>query len=138
MIGKKEDVPEARLLRFILESGFSTATTVTGLAGRGVGMDVVSNEVKQIGGSMEINSVAGRGTCFTLRIPFSLAVMQAIGVTVGKRPFLVPLNSVGGVARMLPSDYAALRNSDAPVQNLRAESTRSWSWNHCWANKRSR
>ncbi len=115
MMTRKEDVPEARLLSFILESGFSTATTVTGLAGRGVGMDVVSNEVKQIGGSMEIKSVAGQGTCFTLRIPFSLAVMQAIGVTVGKRPFLVPLNSVGGVARMPPADYAALRASDDPV-----------------------
>jgi chemosensory pili system protein ChpA (sensor histidine kinase/response regulator) len=121
MITRKEDVPEARLLNFILESGFSTATTVTGLAGRGVGMDVVSNEVKQIGGSMEIKSVAGKGTCFTLRIPFSLAVMQAIGVTVGKRPFLVPLNSVGGVARMMPADYAALRNSHEPVYEFAGE-----------------
>ncbi len=121
MITRKEDVPEARLLNFILESGFSTATTVTGLAGRGVGMDVVSNEVKQIGGSMEIRSVPGKGTCFTLRIPFSLAVMQAIGVTVGKRPFLVPLNSVGGVARMPPADYAALRNSAEPVYEFAGE-----------------
>ena len=121
MITRKEDVPEARLLNFILESGFSTATTVTGLAGRGVGMDVVSNEVKQIGGSMEIKSVAGKGTCFTLRIPFSLAVMQAIGVTVGNRPFLVPLNSVGGVARMPPADYAALRNSADPVYEFAGE-----------------
>jgi chemosensory pili system protein ChpA (sensor histidine kinase/response regulator) len=121
MITRKEDVPEARLLNFILESGFSTATTVTGLAGRGVGMDVVSNEVKQIGGSMEIKSVAGKGTCFTLRIPFSLAVMQAIGVTVGKRPFLVPLNSVGGVARMMAADYAALRNSHEPVYEFAGE-----------------
>jgi chemosensory pili system protein ChpA (sensor histidine kinase/response regulator) len=122
MIDKTEEITEQRLLGFILESGFSTAATVTGLAGRGVGMDVVSNEIKQIGGSMEIASEAGKGTCFTIRIPFSLAVMQAIGITVGERPFLVPLNSVGGVARMLPSDYIALRNSSTPVYEFAGES----------------
>jgi len=122
MIGEDEELTEKRLLSFILESGFSTATTVTGLAGRGVGMDVVSNEIKQIGGSMEIASDSGRGTCFTIRIPFSLAVMQAIGITVGSRPFLVPLNSVGGVARMSPADYTALHNSDSPVYEFAGES----------------
>ncbi len=95
---------------------------MTGLAGRGVGMDVVSNEIKQIGGSMEIESEPGKGTCFTIRIPFSLAVMQAIGITVGERPFLVPLNSVGGVARMLPADYTALRANDSPVYEFAGES----------------
>jgi chemosensory pili system protein ChpA (sensor histidine kinase/response regulator) len=121
MINHAEHITDKRLLEFILESGFSTATTVTGLAGRGVGMDVVRNEIKQIGGSMEIASEAGKGTCFTIRIPFSLAVMQAIGITVGDRPFLVPLNSVGGVARMLPSDYLALRNSTSPVYEFAGE-----------------
>jgi len=122
MIGKEEQVTEQRLLNFILESGFSTATTVTGLAGRGVGMDVVSSEIKQIGGSMEIASYPGKGTCFTIRIPFSLAVMQAIGINVGNRAFMVPLNSVGGVARMLPSEYNALRNSEAPEYEFAGES----------------
>jgi chemosensory pili system protein ChpA (sensor histidine kinase/response regulator) len=121
MISKDEQVTEKRLLGFILESGFSTSTTVTGLAGRGVGMDVVSSEIKQIGGSMDIASEAGKGTCFTIRIPFSLAVMQAIGINVGDRPFLVPLNSVGGVARMLPAEYTALRNSESPVYEFAGE-----------------
>ncbi|HMB61001.1 MAG TPA: Hpt domain-containing protein, partial [Xanthomonadales bacterium] len=122
MLGKDEDISDSRLVNFILESGFSTAETVTGLAGRGVGMDVVNNEIKQIGGSMEIDSEPGKGSCFTLRIPFSLAVMQAIGVSVGNRPFLVPLNSVAGVARMLPADYTALKNSDSPVYEFASES----------------
>ncbi|MGH8033623.1 MAG: response regulator, partial [Lysobacterales bacterium] len=68
------------------------------------------------------HTLAGKGTCFTIRIPFSLAVMQAIGITVGDRPFLVPLNSVSGVARMLPADYSALRESTSPVYEFAGES----------------
>jgi chemosensory pili system protein ChpA (sensor histidine kinase/response regulator) len=113
---KADEKPDKRqLIEFILESGFSTSDTVTGLAGRGVGMDVVNSEIKQIGGSMEIASEVGRGTRFTIRIPFSLAVMQTIGVNVGDKPFLVPLNSVAGVSRMLPGDYIALTQSESPV-----------------------
>ena len=115
MLGENEKADDRRLIEFIRDSGFSTARTVTGLAGRGVGMDVVNNEIKQIGGSMEIQSDSGKGTRFTIRIPFSLAVMQAIGVTVDERPFLIPLNSVAGVARMTPKDYSALVASDSPT-----------------------
>jgi chemosensory pili system protein ChpA (sensor histidine kinase/response regulator) len=121
MIGPKEEVEPQRLVQFIRESGFSTATTVTGLAGRGVGMDVVNSEIKQIGGSMQIDTEPGRGTRFTIRIPFSLAVMQAIGVTIGDRPFRIPLNSVAGVARMAPAEYSALLKSESPVYTFAGE-----------------
>ena len=84
-------------------------------------MDVVNNEIKQIGGSMEIESNTGRGSCFTIRIPFSLAVMQAIGITAGNRPFLVPLSSVSGVSRMPPADYLALRGSENPTYEFAGE-----------------
>ena len=121
LIGADEQVEPQRLTQFIRESGFSTATTVTGLAGRGVGMDVVNSEIKQIGGSMEIDSEAGKGTRFTIRIPFSLAVMQAIGVAIGDRPFQIPLNSVAGVARMTPAEYSALLRSESPVYTFAGE-----------------
>jgi chemosensory pili system protein ChpA (sensor histidine kinase/response regulator) len=121
MIKADERVDPHRLVQFIRESGFSTAQTVTGLAGRGVGMDVVNSEIKQIGGSMEIDTEAGKGTRFTIRIPFSLAVMQAIGVTVGDRPFQIPLNSVAGVTRMSPSEYGALVKSEAPSCHFAGE-----------------
>ena len=121
LIGANEQVEPQRLMQFIRESGFSTAATVTGLAGRGVGMDVVNSEIKQIGGSMEIDSEAGKGTRFTIRIPFSLAVMQAIGVTIGDRPFQIPLNSVAGVARMTPAEYSALLRSESPVYTFAGE-----------------
>ena len=104
-----------QLYEFILDSGFSTSQKVTGLAGRGVGMDVVSSEIKQIGGSLEIDSEAGERTRFTIRIPFTLAVMQAIGVMAGDQRFLLPLASVTGVARMLPADYRKLIGNESPV-----------------------
>ena len=115
LLGENEELDPRELVQFIRRSGFSTADTVTGLAGRGVGMDVVNSEIKQIGGSLEIETEPGKGTLFTIRIPFSLAVMQAIGVAVGDRLFQVPLNAVAGVARMTPAEYTALLESDAPA-----------------------
>jgi len=121
MISKDDKVETHRLMEFIRDSGFSTSKTVTGLAGRGVGMDVVNNEIKQIGGSMEIHTESGKGTRFTIRIPFSLAVMQAIGVSVDERPFLIPLNSVAGVARMTPADYTSLVAGESPIYEFAGE-----------------
>jgi chemosensory pili system protein ChpA (sensor histidine kinase/response regulator) len=121
LLGRDEQAEPQRLMQFIRESGFSTATTVTGLAGRGVGMDVVNNEIKQIGGSMEIDSERGKGTCFTIRIPFSLAVMQAIGVNVGERMFQIPLNCVAGVARLTPAEYSALLRGASPAYEFAGE-----------------
>ena len=115
LLAADEEIDRQQLLQFIRRSGFSTAETVTGLAGRGVGMDVVNSEIKQIGGSLEIDSEQGEGSLFTIRIPFSLAVMQAIGVTIGGRLFQVPLNSVAGVARISPAEYKALLESDSPA-----------------------
>ncbi len=121
LMKKNDDISEQALTEFIMESGFSTATTVTGLAGRGVGMDVVNSEIKQIGGSMDIASQSGQGTCFTIRIPFSLAVMQAIGVTVGEQQYFVPLNSVSGVARIMPAEYLKLIRQETPEYEFAGE-----------------
>jgi len=121
LMDKDDEFEPQQLVQFIRQSGFSTATTVSGLAGRGVGMDVVNSEIKQIGGSMEIETESGIGSRFTIRIPFSLAVMQAIAVNVGERPFQIPLNSVAGVARMTPSEYAALVKNDSPTYEFAGE-----------------
>jgi chemosensory pili system protein ChpA (sensor histidine kinase/response regulator) len=121
LMSKDDHHEPQQLVQFIRESGFSTSDTVTGLSGRGVGMDVVNSEIKQIGGSMEIETEAGKGTRFIIRIPFSLAVMQAIGVNVGERPFQIPLNSVAGVSRMTPSEYAALLKNESPACEFAGE-----------------
>jgi chemosensory pili system protein ChpA (sensor histidine kinase/response regulator) len=121
LIDANQEVDPQRMVEFIRESGFSTSTSVTGLAGRGVGMDVVNSEIKQIGGSMEIETESGIGTRFTIRIPFSLAVMQAIAVSVGERQFQIPLNSVAGVARLTPAEYATLIRNESPSYEFAGE-----------------
>jgi chemosensory pili system protein ChpA (sensor histidine kinase/response regulator) len=115
MIDENADLAPQQLYEFILDSGFSTSSSVTGLSGRGVGMDVVNSEIKQIGGSLEIDSEDGKGTCFTIRIPFTLAVMQAIGVMAGDNRYLIPLASVAGVARVMPDEYRQILESQEPI-----------------------
>ena len=90
----------------ILEPGFSTAETVSRLAGRGVGMDVVASEVRQLGGSLDIASRPGEGTTFTLRLPQTLAVTQAVFVKIGDTEYAVPIASVRGVGRISREDMA--------------------------------
>jgi chemosensory pili system protein ChpA (sensor histidine kinase/response regulator) len=103
-----------QLLSLITQTGFSTAGKVTQLAGRGVGMDVVANEIKQLGGSLAIESEHGKGTTFILRLPFTLAVTQAILVRIGEATFAIPMTSVQGVARVDPEDLNAMLAADEP------------------------
>ncbi|WP_422505070.1 Hpt domain-containing protein [Stenotrophomonas sp. GZD-301] len=91
---------DAELDAMIFASGFSTADTVSQLAGRGVGMDVVHNEVRQLGGSVDIQSVRGQGVTFTLRLPQTLAVTQAVFVQIGDTTYAVPVASVSGIGRI--------------------------------------
>ena len=90
----------------IMEPGFSTADTVSRLAGRGVGMDVVASEVRQLGGALDITSKKGEGTIFTLRLPQTLAVTQAVFVKIGETSFAVPIASVRGVGRISRDELA--------------------------------
>ncbi len=91
---------DTELDAMIFASGFSTADQVSQLAGRGVGMDVVHNEVRQLGGSVDIHSVRGQGVTFTLRLPQTLAVTQAVFVQIGDTTYAVPVASVSGIGRI--------------------------------------
>src|SRR5690606_25333219 len=94
----------------IFEPGFTTTDEVSRLAGRGVGMDVVASEVRQLGGTLEISTRKGQGTTFTLRLPQTLAVTQAVFVQIGETSFAVPIASVRGVGRI---QREALADPDA-------------------------
>ncbi|WFC41173.1 Hpt domain-containing protein [Pseudoxanthomonas sp. SE1] len=117
-------LPDSALDRLILEPGFSTYDQVSQLAGRGVGMDVVYNEVRQLGGSLEINSVPGKGATFTLRLPQTLAVSQAVFVQIGETQFAVPVAAVSGIGRISHARFSAGAGSyhyageDYPLYNL--------------------
>ena len=92
-----------QVLDFVLAPGFSTARSVTQISGRGVGMDVVHSEVKQLGGSIDIGSVPGQGTNFTVRLPFTVSVNRALMVTLGEDQYAIPLNTIEGIV-LIPSD----------------------------------
>ena len=87
-------------LQLILEPGFSTASSVTQHAGRGVGMDVVVTEIKKLGGALFTQSTHGKGTRFTVRLPFTLAISQALVVRVTDELYALPLPTVEGVSRV--------------------------------------
>jgi chemosensory pili system protein ChpA (sensor histidine kinase/response regulator) len=97
---------DRELMDLIFAPGFSTASEVTELAGRGVGLDVVRSELSGFGGRIAIASEAGRGTRFTLNLPLTLAVTQVVLATVGGRRYAIPAGMVEQVKRMQPEDVA--------------------------------
>lgn len=90
--------------QFIFASGFSTSRAITEVSGRGVGMDVVNSEVRQLGGSVSISSQRGAGTEFTLRLPFTLSINRALMIGVGEDSYALPLNTITGVTRIAVDD----------------------------------
>jgi two-component system chemotaxis sensor kinase CheA len=118
---------EAQVRGFIFRAGFSTAETVTAISGRGVGMDVVRSNIERIGGTIELASKEGAGSCFTVKIPLTLAIISAVIVQAGGERFAIPQIAVrelvrvgvGGVA-----DNAGMtieQVGGAPVLRLRDE-----------------
>jgi chemosensory pili system protein ChpA (sensor histidine kinase/response regulator) len=102
-------------VQLILEPGFSTAGHVTQAAGRGVGMDVVATEVKKLGGGLFIDTAPGKGSRFTIRLPFTLAISQALIVRVGEEAYALPLATVEGVVRLPRNIVARHLGKDAPL-----------------------
>ncbi len=102
-------------LQLILEPGFSTAGHLTQAAGRGVGMDVVATEVKRLGGGLFIDTTHGKGSRFTIRLPFTLAISQALIVRVAEEAYALPLATVEGVVRLPRNIVARHLGKDAPL-----------------------
>ncbi len=95
-------------LELIFAAGFSTAEQVTGLSGRGVGMDVVRRNIDGIRGKIEIDSTVGAGTTFTIFIPLTLAIIEGLLVAIGDQRFVVPTLSVRESLRPLPGDVTTV------------------------------
>ncbi len=94
------EITDDELVQFILDHGFSTADEVSQISGRGVGLDVVASEVKQLGGSLDIQSTPGTGTTFIITLPLTLAITEALLLQLGKDTYAVPHNGVEGVVRI--------------------------------------
>ncbi|MDH3303912.1 MAG: Hpt domain-containing protein [Gammaproteobacteria bacterium] len=114
MLKPDTKVTDEEIMSLILRPGFTTAAAVTQSAGRGVGMDVVASEIKKLGGSLRISSVTGQGTNFTVRLPFTLAITQALIVRTGEEVYALPLPTVEGVARIPRAELENLLSQSEP------------------------
>ncbi len=115
-----EKLTEAQIHKFIFAPGFSTAAKITSVSGRGVGMDVVRNNIDQIGGTIDVKSVAGVGLSFTIKIPLTLAIIAALIVTAGGDRFAIPQISVVELVRVRAgSEHRVERIKDTAVLRLR-------------------
>ncbi len=94
LIGSDTVLSEKETFELILAPGFSTASTVTSVSGRGVGMDVVTSSIESFGGTVEIESAKGAGTKITLKLPLTLAIIDGLLVTLAEDYYVIPLNAV--------------------------------------------
>ncbi|MFP4474405.1 MAG: chemotaxis protein CheW [Desulfatibacillaceae bacterium] len=97
-----ELVDQTNVLDIICRPGFSTAAEITSISGRGVGMDVVKTEVERLGGSMVVETKKGEGTTFTLALPLTFALTEALHILDHGRSYLIPLWGVAGTEEFLP------------------------------------
>lgn len=95
-----------QIAELIFVPGFSTSETVNDVSGRGVGMDVVRNNIQALGGSVEIASQPGKGTCFTLRLPLTLAILDGLCVQVGDHSYILPLVNIIESVRVQPGQVS--------------------------------
>lgn len=114
LLDPQATLSDHEVLQFILRPGFSTAEKITQISGRGLGMDVVHEEVKQLGGSMSIESSPGKGARFLIRLPFTVSVNRALMVHVGDEQYAIGLNTIEGVVRVPPTELEACYRLDPP------------------------
>jgi len=94
LLGPNEAVPEDPIRDFIFAPGFSTAAAVTDVSGRGVGMDVVRRNIRALGGDVFVETTVGKGTCISMRLPLTLAIIDGQIIRVGQHAYVVPLLSI--------------------------------------------
>jgi len=107
-----EALTDREAVNLIFSEGFSTTAAVTELSGRGVGLDVVVKTIGRMNGHIEVESIPGVGTRFVIRLPLTLAIISALLVEVGGRPFALPLSSVVESLRFTPDEVHAMSGQD--------------------------
>ena len=112
------------IMQYIFNAGLSTAKSVSQISGRGVGMDVVQSEVKQLGGVVTVDSEPGRGSRFTMRLPLTVAVSDALMVRAGDKYFAVPLVQIERVMRVNVDAIANFYTTNADSINIDGQAYR--------------
>lgn len=112
-----EMMSDKEAIDLLFQPAFSTAEKVSDVSGRGVGLDVVKSKIEGLGGDVEVNTVLGEGTTFIVRLPLTLAIIQALMVEVADEKYAIPLNSIVTVEDIPASDVKLVQNKE--VINLR-------------------
>ncbi|MGH8489721.1 MAG: chemotaxis protein CheA, partial [Gammaproteobacteria bacterium] len=118
--GEHEALAEDRIHELIFQPGFSTADTITDISGRGVGMDVVRRNIKDLGGSIEIKSEEGLGSTITIRLPLTLAILDGQLVRIGRHIYSIPLVSIVESLQVVPRCVSRITGK-GEIYKLRAE-----------------
>jgi two-component system chemotaxis sensor kinase CheA len=111
----RDSLTDEELLRLIARPGFSTAERVTEFSGRGVGVDAVVNRVRAIGGAVDLRTATGEGTTLTIRLPVTLAIIQALLARVEDETYALPLTHVRETIQLTPDTVRQVRGHDVLV-----------------------
>ncbi|WP_417593998.1 chemotaxis protein CheW [Oceanospirillum sp.] len=114
-IATSESMPDSDVWSLIFAPGFSTASEVTDVSGRGVGMDVVKRNITSLGGRLEIESMEGIGSRISIRLPLTLAILDGLQVALGDEIYIVPLTSIIGSMQPDPSDIKTVSGEGAVI-----------------------
>ncbi len=114
------------IIDFLFKPSFSTSDSITNISGRGVGLDVVKTKIEQLGGIVEVETEAGKGSKFIIRLPLTLAIIQALLVMVGNEKYAIPLSSTKEIIKITPEqikmvqkqEVILLRNTVVPIVRL--------------------
>ena len=107
------DLAERELIAFIWHPGLSTAETITEISGRGVGMDIVKSRIENLSGTVDVRSVAGQGTTFTIRLPLTLAIMSSLLVRIYDEVYAIPLDHIDEIVEVRPSQIYRVQGRPA-------------------------
>ncbi|MCT4564081.1 MAG: chemotaxis protein CheA [Maledivibacter sp.] len=114
------------IINLLFKPGFSTAEKISDISGRGVGLDVVKTKIESLGGLVEVHSEAKKGSKFVIRLPLTLAIIQALMVTIGEEKYALPLNSIKEIATIKSNtirkvhnqEVVLFRNSTLPILRM--------------------
>ena len=112
IISAMQEMTDAQAYQLIFEPGFSTAEVISDISGRGVGMDVVKKNIEALKGRVELSSIVGEGSCFTIRLPLTLAIIDGFLFRVGKTAYIIPLDMISEVVEYTSKQKIHMLNSN--------------------------
>lgn len=120
LVGANQQISDDEIDNLIFHAGFSTADQVSDISGRGVGMDVVRKNIEGLGGSIKITSWPNQGSCFTIMLPLTLAILDAMVIAVGREHYIIPIANIIETIKPTPEEIKMVTNNNS-VLNVRGE-----------------